>query len=109
MAPAFTPPPTLGRGPSFPGEPPPALADLLGEPILATDLAPEEDGQYQGSPTEALTPRQAALLDALDRTARGEESPLLRPGQLAALLARLLVKRGILTEAELLEALARKP
>jgi hypothetical protein len=55
-----------------------------------------------------VRPRDAALLDALDRAARGEESPLLKPAQLVAALARLLVKRGVVTEKELLEALTRK-
>ncbi len=87
-----------------------ALTDLLGEPILATELAPEEEDDPVAAPPpeRQLTPRQAALMDALERAARGEESGLVKPGQLVAVLARLLVRRGIVSEAELLEELARK-
>jgi type IV pilus assembly protein PilB len=87
-----------------------ALADLLGEPILATELAPEEERDTVAVPPaeRQLTPRQAALMDALERAARGEESGLVKPAQLAAVLARLLVRHGIVSEAEILEELAKK-
>ncbi len=87
-----------------------ALADLLGEPILATELAPEEERDPVAAPPadRQLTPRQAALMDALERAARGEESGLVKPAQLAAVLARLLVRHGIVSEAEILEELAKK-
>jgi MshEN domain len=119
-APAFTPVPGLaarpptGRMPTQPRAPVaplPAAApeELLGEPILATDLAPAEDEEPSRATLERrLTPRQSAMLDALARVARGEESGLVKPGQLAAALALLLVRRGILTEQELLDELARK-
>jgi hypothetical protein len=48
------------------------------------------------------------MLDALERAARGEESGLVRPGHLAAVLARLLLRRGVLSVQELLDELARK-
>jgi len=138
VQPTFTPPPVLARGeatPSlapWPAPPPPAAAppqpqppppphplaalasepaDLLGEPILATELAParEEEGPYEGPPQEPeLTPKQAALLDALERAARGEETGLVKATQLVAVLARLLVKRGLLDEAELLDELVKR-
>jgi len=84
--------------------------DLLGEPILATDLAPVEDEEpSEGAAAESrLTPRQSAMLDALGRAARGEESGLVKPGHLAAVLARLLLKHGIVSEQELLEELTKK-
>ncbi len=87
-----------------------APEDVLGEPILATELAPvEEEEPSQASPPERqLTPRQSAMLDALGRAARGEESGLVKPGQLAAALARLLLKHGVVSEQELLDELARK-
>ena len=86
-----------------------ALADL-GEPILATELAPEEERDPVAAPPaeRQLTPRQAALMDALVRAARGEESGLVKPAQLAAVLARLLVRHGIVSEAEILDELAKK-
>jgi hypothetical protein len=87
-----------------------ALADIMGEPILATELAPEEENDAVAAPPEErqLTRREAVMADALERAARGEESGLVKPAQLAAVLARLLVRRGIVTEAELLEELAKK-
>ena len=87
-----------------------ALADLLGEPILATELAPEEEDDPAPAPSaeRQLTPRQAAMMDALERAARGEESGLVKPVQLAAVLARLLVRHGVVSEAELLDALVKK-
>lgn len=134
VQPTLTPPPTLVRNapapPSVQGRPvqpaarptsaaqpavaplapvSTALADLLGEPILATELAPEEGDGVEAPPGDRqLTPRMAAMLDALERAARGEESGLVKPAQLAAVLARLLVKRGILSEAEILQELTKK-
>jgi hypothetical protein len=131
-APTFTPAPTLARSPATPAAPgprgtpapssppawppPPPRAAAgppsdLGEPILATELAPAEsaEGHYEEPPSSPLlTPRQAALLDAIERAARGEETGLVKPAQLAAVLARLLVKRGLVREAELLDELAKK-
>ena len=106
--------PAAPRGAPAAGPPMGALApvstspeDLLGEPILATELAPAEDAP-EVAPEKPLTPRQSAMLDALERAARGEESGLVRPGHLAAVLVRLLVKRGIVSERELLEELTKK-
>jgi hypothetical protein len=52
--------------------------------------------------------RNAALADALQRLARGEETSLVKSSQLAAALARLLLERGLIDEAGLLEELAKK-
>lgn len=84
---------------------------LLGEPILAAELAPGsgDEAFVPMSPEQPLTPRQAAVLDALARLARGEDSAVLKPAQVAAALARLLVRRGIVREQELLDELAPKP
>jgi len=134
VQPTFTPPPVLARGDALPSlapwPPPPAAAaplaqpslspyplegepaDVLGEPILATELAPapEEGALHEGSPRQEreLTPKQAALLDALERAARGEETGVVKATQLVAVLARLLVKRGLVDEAELLDELAKR-
>jgi type IV pilus assembly protein PilB len=53
--------------------------------------------------------RQAALLDALDRVARGERSALLEPERLVAALARLVLKKGIVGDVELMAELAGPP
>jgi hypothetical protein len=124
----YTPPPVLLRGAQLPVRSPPAAAvpepagadmdsesgDLsLGEPILATDLLVDEeehDGPFEAAPVAATpppTPSRSALLEALDRLAHGEATSL-DPARLAAALARLLLRRGLVTEAELLAELARK-
>jgi hypothetical protein len=87
---------------SDPGPPSP---DPFARPVL--EFAPP-GRPVEGGERVVPTPRNAALLDALQRLARGEETSLLRPAQLAAVIARLLVKHGLIDEAELLEELARK-
>jgi hypothetical protein len=104
LQPAFTPPPMLVPVVSDPGPPSP---DPFARPVLATEFAPP-GRPVEGGERVVPTPRNAALLDALQRLARGEETSLLRPAQLAAVIARLLVKHGLIDEAELLEELARK-
>jgi len=103
---AAVPPPLPGVRPAPPPErvtftPPPILApseDPLGEPILATELAPEPDpAGIDGG----------ALLQALERAARGEATSQIRPAQLLAALVKVLVRRGLLSEEELAEELAR--
>jgi len=56
---------------------------------------------------EPLTPREAALLDALERALAGQEDAtgLVRPARLLAVLARILVRRGLVSERELLAEL----
>jgi Type II secretion system (T2SS), protein E, N-terminal domain len=111
--PDLTPPPMLVRPPARaapqPAPPSPLVegTDGLGEPILVTELAPVVEAE--GSHTEPLlTPRQAALQDALERVVRGEESGLLKPGQVVGAIVRLLERRGLLRREELLEELSRK-
>jgi hypothetical protein len=109
--PTYTPPPVLPRTDAD------ADADAgdleLGEPILATDLLFDEaeaDGPFEAAPVAATPPpppSRSALLEALDRLERGEETPLLDPARLAAALARILLRRGALSEAELLAELSR--
>jgi hypothetical protein len=117
-------PPTLARSPEHgpflepPDAPaageiagaPGAASDDMGEPILATDLLVDGDeGPVEGPRSQReRTPKEMALLDALARLARGEESAFLKPGRLAAALAKVLLERGLISEAELLEALTRR-
>jgi hypothetical protein len=70
---------------------------LPGAPVLAA------------TPPAAATPGEQAILDALERLADGgrAEPETLKPTQLMAALARLLLRKGILTERELLDALQR--
>jgi hypothetical protein len=71
--------------------------DPLGEPILATGLALAEEVEREDTAVLAL---EGGLDQALARAARGEDAP-----QLLVALVQVLVKRGVVTEAELLEAL----
>jgi len=72
--------------------------------------APEEEGPPAAGPTPeaGLTPREAEILRALERLAGGAhaEPEILRPAQAMAALALLLVRKGILTEQELLAAIS---
>ena len=82
-----------------------------GEPVLATDLAPVEDPEEMPEgrvPIRELSPRDLALLDALDRLAAGLEDPsgTLKPARLLAALLRLLVHKRIVSEQELLDELS---
>jgi hypothetical protein len=88
----------------------PALARLEdeitgGEPILATDLVP--DDEPGGRP---LTADEIAILDSLDRLASGAhaEPEIVKPAQAMAALVRLLLRKGIIVERELLDELVRK-
>ncbi|MFL5261883.1 MAG: hypothetical protein ACJ79L_05710, partial [Anaeromyxobacteraceae bacterium] len=100
-----------------PAAAPPAAEDetgdlALGEPILATDLLVDvDDGPFEAAPVEATPappPQTSPLLAALERLARGEELPSLGAARLAGALARILVRRGVVTESELLDELRRK-
>jgi type II secretion system (T2SS) protein E len=82
--------------------PAPAGADGDGA-TLATDL--------RAAPAaSSFTPREAAVLAALERLAGGAhaEPEILKPAQAMAALARLLLRKGVITERELLDELVRK-
>ncbi|HEY6097839.1 MAG TPA: hypothetical protein VIW03_00320 [Anaeromyxobacter sp.] len=81
------------------------------EPILATDLAPEEDAvEGRSSPQRPLTPDETAILDALDRLAGGHhaEPEIVKPAQAMAALVRLLLRKRIVSEQEFLDELKKK-
>jgi hypothetical protein len=97
-------PPTPGRPAT------PALARLEdeitgGEPILATDLVP--DDEPGGRP---LSADEIAILESLDRLASGAhaEPEIVKPAQAMAALVRLLLRKRIIGEQELLDELVRK-
>lgn len=71
-------------------------AEALGEPILATALAPDDAGDEREE--TATLPLDGGLEALLRRAARGEDAP-----QLLAALVKVLVRRGVVTEPELLE------
>jgi hypothetical protein len=74
------------------------------EPILATDLAPEQPE------ARSLTPEEIAILDALERLADGHhaEPDIVKPAQAMAALVRLLLRKRIIAEQEFLDELKRK-
>ena len=98
--PAPEPAPGLAPAPTAPtsAHPPPAAARPIRMPFEEAD---------------ALSPREAALLDALERVLSGREDAtgLVKPGRLLVALARVLVRKGLVSEAELLAELdpARGP
>jgi hypothetical protein len=87
-----------------------AHAPVPGAPILATELAPDDEMVEGRYPTRPLTARELAILDALDRLAGGAhaEPEIVKPAQAMAALIRLLIRRKIVTEEEFLDELQRK-
>ena len=80
-------------------------------PVTAARAGPREPPPRLEAPSSderQLTPREAALLDAVQRAMRGQETALVRPGQLVTALLRIAVRKGIVTELELAEELARQ-
>jgi hypothetical protein len=81
------------------------LEDSRGEPVLASELAPE--GEH---PQRELTPQEMAILESLDRLASGApaQPDIVKPAQAMAALIRLLIRRRIVTELEFLDELSKK-
>jgi len=117
------PPPRRGLAPPLqpPGEAPPrpAAAPLPSPMVIPTSLPDEIDSQRTIElPLEAVTPldervaspRLQALLDALDRAARGEAPgpEVARLARVVGAMVRLLVAKGIVAEDELVAEFLRK-
>ncbi|HET7825202.1 MAG TPA: hypothetical protein VFK90_07705, partial [Anaeromyxobacter sp.] len=79
-----------------------------GEPILATELAPQDGGAGDAAGAR-FTAEEAAVLGALERLAAGHhaEPDILKPAQAMAALVRLLVRKGIVSEREFLDELKK--
>ncbi len=84
--------------------PPPAAPGVPGQPAAAAPPPSE------AKPAPQLTARERAILDALDRLAGGAhaEPELLKPAQAMAAVIRILIRRGVVTERELLDELRRR-
>ncbi len=95
-----------GLGPASP-DPAPAGEDLDDFEDLEVPPDLEVGPAFPTGPGARDEPDRERVLDALDDLAQGRDSELLTPGQLAAALARLLLQRGLLTEAELVAELLR--
>lgn len=103
-------PPPLPARPTTPPSPSPSPSEdaPMGDPILATELALEEEAAPFWEPPAASAPlaTEAGLIDLVARAGRGEELGL-RPGQLLSAMVKVLVRRGLVTHAELLDELER--
>ena len=111
--PARAAPPPAPAPPATAPAPPataPAPAPLADGELLPVDLLAAEEEMVEGRiPMRELSARDLAVLDALERMARGEEVPAspVPPGRLAAVLLRLLVRKRLLSEDELLDELSK--
>jgi type II secretion system (T2SS) protein E len=81
-----------------------------GEPILATDLAPQEAPAPPAPDARPLTPDEVAILEALERLASGHhaEPEIVKPAQAMAALVRLLIRKRIVSEQEFLDELKNR-
>jgi len=79
------------------------------EPILASELAPQEE-LVDGQSSRELTPRELAILESLDRLADGApaEPEVVKPTQAMAAMIRLLIRKRIVSEQEFLDELSKK-
>lgn len=102
-------PPSPAAGPAPDVAAAPAAAAPERAAIAAPVAAPASVAPAPAPPP--LTPREAAILAALERLAGGAhaEPELLKPAQAMAALARVLLRKGIVTERELLDELVRRP
>jgi hypothetical protein len=84
---------------------PVARAAPVVEPVEELTPLPDDAGQAQVRPRDAAGDQ--AVLDALARLAAGghAELELLKPTQAIAVLIRLLIRKGIIEEQELLDGL----
>jgi hypothetical protein len=96
-----TPPPPDASGETQPPEVPPA-------PVASAPPAVPPTSVPMPRPTAPPASHEAALRDALDRMALGEESPGgLKGSRLAAAAVKALLRRGLVTEADLLAELTQ--
>jgi hypothetical protein len=90
-------------------EPTPLSDDVFEE--AEEELTPlvEEASPAEPAAAAPLTSPERALLEALDRLAEGghAEPEIVKPTQAIAVLIRILVRKGIVSERELLDALRR--
>jgi hypothetical protein len=80
------------------------------EPILASDLAPEEEMVEGPQPSRDLSDHELAILESLDRLADGAptEPEVVKPAQAMAAMIRLLIRKRLVTEEEFLDELSKK-
>jgi type IV pilus assembly protein PilB len=107
-APTSAPAPVAAPRPTAPG--PAAPTWPLPHPAPAAEVVFEEETAEGRIPLRPLTPKEIVVLDALERLAAGQDDvPLpVKPSQVAAALLRIMLRRKIVTQQELLDELLRK-
>jgi hypothetical protein len=98
------PAPPAAEPQAWAAEPAPQAAEP--EPYVPTPetYVPSEEEWVEGqAPQHELTPEEITILQELAQLAAGDDAPttLVRPAQLLAILARLLLAKGYVTEREL--------
>jgi hypothetical protein len=81
---------------------------IQGEATWDPAAEPAEEGGAQVDQRE-LTPEEALVLDALDKMVAGDDAvpTVVRPAQLLAALMRLMMRKQLITEQELLDEILR--
>lgn len=103
--------------PQAPPPPPPPDADGAGgKPrvpvVLFGGAAQGSRPSVQLTPTPEFSDEDLAILDDIERMSQGQDATLdtekVKPARMVASLIRLLIRKGVIQEAEFLEELARK-
>jgi hypothetical protein len=86
------------------------IDETTGEALLATELAPSAEAAPGSAPRRELSPRELAILESLERLAVGgpAQPDVLKPTQAMAAFIRLLIRKGVVTEFEFLDELAKR-
>jgi type IV pilus assembly protein PilB len=102
--------PEAAAAQAAPGGDPPERTGTLELPLDAEVREPEEEPRPAALSAGGLSQRDLAILDDIEHLARGEPGApvVVKPAQLAAALARLLLRKKFVTEAEFLDELGRK-
>ncbi len=110
---AGRPPLEVVAGPPAPPTAPAPTRDLTplpsADPVSVVEL-PTAAAVPRDADVPDLSPRLQALLEAMERAARGASTTpeLARISRVSAALVRLLLRKGVITEAELIAELVRK-
>jgi hypothetical protein len=108
---AAAPRPAARPAPAPPAASPRAPVDLELDPAAASSGPPSAREEPRPPPADpAFSPQETAILAALERLARGAhaEPEILRPTHAMAVVVRILLRKGIVSERELLDGLSGK-
>ncbi|HSN14289.1 MAG TPA: hypothetical protein VLT61_06620, partial [Anaeromyxobacteraceae bacterium] len=84
-------------------------AALQGEASWGPGAAPPPAEEAGAPPPREFTSEESLILAALDKMAAGDEAvpTVVRPAQLLAVLVRLMLRKQLITEQELLDEILR--